>query len=928
MDAPPENGPVFPDFAAGYDFPLDRYQREGCAHVEAGSGVLIAAPTGAGKTVVGEFGVFLALRQGRKCFYTTPIKALSNQKFHDLVERHGEANVGLLTGDTSINSEAPIVVMTTEVLRNMIYAGSRTLANLGFVVMDEVHYLADRFRGAVWEEVIIGLADSVQVICLSATVSNAEEFGDWLDEVRGDVAVVVSERRPVPLYQHVLAGRRIFDLFDSVAPTVAAAVHPETPVAGRPDVNPELLRLAKEESRFVRDDGRRPRGKVVRDKVEARGRTLRPNGATPATLVPRRDGAVEKLDAEGLLPAIYFIFSRAGCDQAVRQLLSSGLRLTTSAERTELDALARAATAGLSEDDLRALDFGTFHEALRRGIASHHAGMLPALKECVEQGFVAGMVKIVFATETLALGINMPARSVVMEKLVKFNGEAHVDVTPGEYTQLTGRAGRRGIDVEGHAVVLWHRNFDPRHVAGLASRRTYPLRSSFSPTYNMAVNLVSTVGRQRARVLLEQSFAQFQSDRSVVGLARGVARAEAKIEGLWQQAACHLGDFEEYARGRDEIRALEAESARNRKADRRAESVGVLRDLHAGDIIGVPAGRHEGWAVVTDPGTRSGDDPTPTVMTENRQLKRLSLVDFPSPPPVVARMRVPKHFNPAEAKDRRNLAAAFHSKLAELSPDARRHDPVAMDAEVSAQIVALRHELRKHPCHGCPDREEHARWAEQALRLERDADGLRRQSQKRTNTIATRFDRICTVLEALGYLTEGGDEVTDAGRMLARIYSELDLVTAESVRAGVFDELTAPELAAVISSLVFESRGGDQRRPARMPSRSTEIAQTMVRRIWREVSLLERDHRLDKGRDPDIGFAEAVFDWAAGGSLGDVLSASDLTAGDFVRSTRMVIDLAGQLADAAGPGPLRHTAREAIDLMRRGVVAAAYEEDD
>ncbi len=916
----PVPGPAYAAFAAGYDFALDEYQRLGCAHVEAGSGVLIAAPTGAGKTVVGEFAVFLALRQGRKCFYTTPIKALSNQKYHDLVARHGEASVGLLTGDTSINSEAPVVVMTTEVLRNMIYANSSTLTGLGFVVMDEVHYLADRFRGAVWEEVIIGLADSVQVVSLSATVSNAEEFGSWLDEVRGDVAVVVSERRPVPLFQHVLAGRRLYDLFATQAPTAS-----ELPV--KAEVNPELIRLAKEESKYVRDDSRRARGRNQRERIE-RNR----GGRTPAsTLVPRRDGAVEKLDVEGLLPAIYFIFSRQGCDQAVRQLMHSGLRLTNARERAELDDLARRHTAGLRPDDLAALDFDGFAEALRRGIAAHHAGMLPAFKECVEEGFVRGLVKIVFATETLALGINMPARSVVLEKLVKFNGETHADITPGEYTQLTGRAGRRGIDVEGHAVVLWHRSMDPRQVAGLASRRTYPLRSSFSPTYNMAVNLVGSVGRPRARVLLEQSFAQYQSDASVVGVARAVARQDARVEDLWARASCERGDFEAYARLRAEISAVEAEAARSRKADRRAETVGVLTELKPGDIVSVPAGRHAGHAVVIDPGVNPGargGDPSPLVLTDDRQVKRLSLTDFPSPPSVLARMRVPKHFNPREAKDRRNLGAAFRAKLDSLTVEERRPRPAILDEEFVARIADLRAHLKSHPCHGCPEREDHARLAEQALRLERDADALRRQAERRTNTIATRFDKVCTVLEALGYLTEGGTEVTDAGRMLARIYSELDLVTAEAVRAGVLDELTSPELAAVVSSLTFESRGGDQARPSRMPNRSTEIAQTMVRRIWREVSLLERDQRLEQGRDPDIGFAEATFAWASGESLGDILMTSGLTAGDFVRSMRMVIDLLGQLADAVGPGPLRASCRDAIDRLRRGVVAAAYDEDE
>lgn len=914
-----EPGPLYAEFAAGYAFPLDDYQRDACAHIEAGDGVLVAAPTGAGKTVVGEFAVSCALRTGRKCFYTTPIKALSNQKYHDLCARHGADVVGLLTGDTTVNGEAPVVVMTTEVLRNMIYAGSRTLRDLGYVVMDEVHYLADRFRGAVWEEVIIGLAPSVQVVSLSATVSNAEEFGAWLDEVRGGVAVVVSERRPVPLFQHVMAGRRLLDLFAGEEPTGA-----EPPGPGR--VNPELIRLAKEEGRGVRDDSRRLRGRRTRDRIE---RNAAARGQRRTSLVPRRDAAVERLDAEALLPAIYFIFSRAGCDQAVRHLLGSGLRLTTPAEAAGLDALAAAAASGLTRDDLDALEFATFREALRRGIAAHHAGMLPAFKQCVEEGFVRGLVKVVFATETLALGINMPARSVVLEKLAKFNGEAHVDITPGEYTQLTGRAGRRGIDVEGHAVVLWHRAMDPRQVAGLASRRTYPLRSSFSPTYNMAVNMVGRVGREKARGLLEQSFAQFQSDASVVGIARAATRKAEQAADLWAEAACDRGDFVEYARGRARISTLEAEAARSRRADRRAEVLQVLLAVKPGDIVGVPAGRHEGWAVVIDPGvTRDRAHPAPLVMTEGRQVKKLSLTDFPSPPVVAGRMRVPKHFDPRQPRDRRNLAAAFHSRLATLEPETQRYRPGAMDADAAAEIARLRDVLRSHPCHACPDREAHARTAERALRAEKDAADLRAQTERRTQTIAARFDRICAVLAALGYLSTDGETVTDAGRMLAGIYGDLDLVTAEAIRAGTFDELSAAEMAAVVSSLTYESRGGDGRRPVRMPNRSTEIAQTVLRRIWREVSLVEHDHRLDNGPEPDIGFAEATFLWASGAALGDLLETTGLTAGDFVRWMRMVIDLLGQVGDAAGPGPVRARARDAIGMLRRGVVDAAWNEDD
>jgi ATP-dependent RNA helicase HelY len=898
------------DFAAGYAFALDDYQVVACQHVHDGAGVLVAAPTGAGKTVVGEYAVHLALETGRKCFYTTPIKALSNQKYHDLCDRYGPERIGLLTGDTTINGDAPVVVMTTEVLRNMIYAGSPTLANLGFVVMDEVHYLADRFRGPVWEEVIISLADSVQLVALSATVSNAEEFGEWLSAVRGGVEVVVAERRPVPLYQHVMVGRRLVELF-----------------AGN-EVNPELVRIAKDESRSQRDDSRRPRGRsgngrssVAYGSGRYGGGAARERLENSRHLVPRRDATVERLEAEGLLPAIYFIFSRQGCDTAVGQLLGSGLRLTTSAQRAQLREIASRHSAGLSPSDLAALGYDRFLDAFTAGIAAHHAGLLPAFKEAVEEAFAAGLVKVVFATETLALGINMPARSVVLEKLVKYNGETHADITAGEYTQLTGRAGRRGIDVEGHAVVCWQPGLDPRAVAGLASRRTYPLRSAFQPTYNMAVNLVATVGRDRARGLLEQSFAQFQSDRSVVGLARTVRASTAQVASEWDLASCERGDVREYFRLRADISAAEAGAARQRRADRRSEAIGALGGLRAGDIIDVPAKRHRGWAVVIDAG-----GPTPTVLTADRQVRRLTAADFPQPPTVAGQLKIPKHFDRRSPTFRRNLAAALEARISRGDLILSSAEDQA-DSDAMAEVAQLRRQMKAHPVHECPDREAHARHAELALRLEREAEAAQRQADRRTNTIAVRFDRICSVLESLGYLDEGGRNVLPAGRMLSRIYSELDLVTAEAVRAGVFDGLNAAQLAAVVSSLVFEARG-ESRGPARMPDRVSEDAQQHLRRVWREVSLTERDHRLPSHDPPEIGFAEAIHAWTAGAELADVLDSSGLTAGDFVRWARMVIDAAGQLAEAVGPGPLRDVARELIYRVRRGVVDAAPLEDD
>ena len=897
--------PALEDFASGLSFALDDFQREACQSLERGSGVLVCAPTGAGKTVVGEFAVHLALAGGggsdgapvKKCFYTTPIKALSNQKYHDLVERHGEANVGLLTGDNAINGDAPVVVMTTEVLRNMLYAGSATLAGLAYVVMDEVHYLADRFRGAVWEEVIIHLPSSVTLVSLSATVSNAEEFADWLVTVRGHTDVVVSEHRPVPLWQHMLVGRRMFDLFH------------DADAARKHDVHPELLRYSREMLRRL---------EMGRDSGWGGGR----GGRSPRWKGPLRAEVVERLDRENLLPAILFIFSRAGCDAAVQQCLAAGLRLTTPDERVEIRRIVEARMTAIPGEDLSVLGYWEWLDGLERGLAAHHAGMLPAFKEVVEELFVRGLVKAVFATETLALGINMPARCVVLERLVKFNGEAHVDLTPGEYTQLTGRAGRRGIDIEGHAVVVWSPEVDPRHVAGLASTRTYPLRSSFRPSYNMAVNLVGTVGADRARALLEASFAQFQADRSVVGLAKQVQRNEETTAQYGDEVTCSHGDFDEYFSLRVQIADREKALARQGLSQRRAQAVSSLERLRVGDVIRVPSGRRAGLAVVLEPGTGGFGDPRPLVLTQDRWAGRVTSADFTSPAEVLARIRVPKHFNHRNPSARRDLAAAVTGTgLDRHSRRGRRARGTGEDAH----LAELREKLRRHPCHACPDREEHARWAERRRRLLLDTDELRKRVASRTGSLARTFDRVCALLAARDYLTEGG-EVTANGRMLARIWSEADLLVAECLRRGVWDGLSPDELAGAVSVVLYEARReGDERASVPRGPITDAIDETM--KIWTELEADEAAHGVERTREPDLGFVWPIVRWTRGEALAKVLASGhnldgDMPAGDFVRWARQVVDLLGQIADAGGASTkVRTTARQTISAINRGVLA-------
>ena len=803
--------PQLDDFVARQRFDLDPFQLSSCAALERGSSVLVAAPTGAGKTVVAEFAVFLAMQHpNAKVFYTAPMKALSNQKFQEFVAEYGSDEVGLLTGDTNINSAARIVVMTTEVLRNMLYASSDLLNNLAFVVMDEVHYLADRFRGAVWEEVIIHLPQPVRLVSLSATVSNAEEFGDWLQTVRGDTEVIVSEERPVPLDQHILMQSKLIDLFDGASGLGSKAA--KDSAAHR--VNPELVRLAHHAGRTsgARQGRGVPEHFARNSSGGGRNRSSRPDEGRM-----NRAAVVELLEGHNLLPAIFFIFSRVGCDQAVTQVLRAGVRLTTIEERDEIRAIVDERCRTLLDEDLAVLGYWQWLDGLERGVAAHHAGMLPAFKEVVEELYQRRLVRAVFATETLALGINMPARTVVLEKLEKYNGEARVPITAGEYTQLTGRAGRRGIDVEGHSVIHWQQSLDPQAVASLASKRTYPLNSSFKPTYNMAVNLIEQFGRHRTREILESSFAQFQADRAVVDMARKVRSQQESLAGFATAMECHLGSFAEYVGIRRELTDLE------RKGEGRSD-------------------------------TQSRGD------RERRQN----------------------------------------------------------------QLAALRKRLKQHACHACNDREAHARWAERWWRLKKQMDELNREIRGRTGAVAAVFDRVTDVLATLGYLSRddaGTMTLSPHGLTLRRIYGERDLLVAECLRQGIWNELDPAGLAAMAASLIFEPRRDEGQISERyLPKGAFRPAFEATGTIWSRLDDIERENKLPGSNPVSSGLALAMSRWAQGGSLDSVLQDSDLAAGDFVRLTKQTIDLLDQLSMVAD-APVGTTARVALDQIRRGIVA-------
>jgi ATP-dependent RNA helicase HelY len=879
-------------FASRYPFPLDDFQVRAIQALEGGESVLVAAPTGSGKTVVAEYALDRALTRRRKAFYTTPLKALSNQKFADFGRRYGPDRVGLLTGDNSVKGEAPAVVMTTEVLRNMLYEDSSTLEGLEVVVLDEVHYLQDPYRGAVWEEILIHLPLSVAVVCLSATVSNAEEFGEWIGALRGPTRVVIEERRPVPLRNLYLVGRQLHDM------------HVEKD--SHPIPNPYLVSLTQREFR-AKEWKPRAGAKYGRTIVE---RIERPREGHRRVYVPRREEVATLLDKEGMLPAIYFVFSRAGCEASVRYLMQGGVTLTQPEERARILEFADAQVSWIEDEELFALGYFELREALAAGIAAHHAGMLPVFKETVERLFQQGLIKVVFATETLALGINMPAKTVVIEDLWKFSGERHELLTPGEYTQLTGRAGRRGIDPIGYAVVLYQRQVPFERVASLASTRTYELRSSFRPSYNMTVNLIRNYTQEDARHLLNSSFAQFLADRGVVTLERQLERDRAYLEGYHRSMVCHLGDFGEYWGLRQRAARIREEAHRSGERAREAATREGLANLRPGDVIFLPGARRRGLAVVLS--TRDG---RPTVLTQDRRHFRLSARDLAqaaaSP---VARIDLPRSGSARSARFRRDLAA----RLATLNVHAPKVRPArSSDPDAERQARALDRQAAQHPCHGCPDRPQHERWAERASKLERELAALDRRIRSRTETLGRQFDRVVAVLQQLGCVR--GFSLTDKGEQLRQIYAEGDILVVEALAQGLFDGLSPSEAAALLSAMIYESRERVPRRTEIPTSRLRDRFRALTA-IWAAVRQSEDSHQVELVRELDPGFMPTVFDWAEGKALEDVLASSGLTPGDFVRNCKQLLDLLRQVETVAGQ-ELAAVARGAHHAVNRSVVS-------
>jgi len=864
-------------------FVPDRFQTDAFDALDGGRNVVVAAPTGSGKTVVAEYGIAVDRVEGRRSFYTAPIKALSNQKYRDLVEIHGDDAVGLLTGDNSINGDAPIVVMTTEVLRNMIYAG-RDLRELGTVVVDEVHFLQDAYRGPVWEEVIIHLPAHVRLIALSATVSNVAELADWIGTVRGPTAAVVERRRPVELSNKYLVADRDEGRLHLMEMFIGGGL------------NRDALRLDESAARRrPRRDDRRS-GDRRRSSSASGGRRL----ATPG-----RVDTVELLDDRKLLPAIFFIFSRAQCDEAAKACLDAGIMLSSDADRSAVRSIVEGRLAGLDPDDLDVLGYDRFVAQLEAGVASHHAGMVPAMKEVVEACFIEGLVKVVFATETLAVGINMPARSVVIEKLTKFTGDHHEQLTPGQYTQLTGRAGRRGLDETGDAIVLWSPWVRFDEAAQLAASASFHLRSVFRPTYNMAANLIRTHSADESHRLLNLSFAQFQADRDVVQIEARLERKRASLAEKRDEAESPYGDLEEYRR----LRRSEADDRQQRRRASAGQMRGAMATLKPGTIIRVAKGSFRGPVVVVATAHRKAGVRLTTI-TKGEDVLQVDgddLVDLPEP---VGSIKLPQNFGPQRKSYRRDVAKRL--RTAKIGSDRSRKDrsPAGPRGLRADELdVARDPELRRR-----------LEAAARADRLVHEIDRLQSRVADKNQSLGQDFDRVLQLLNAYGYADVAGWELTADGEMLAGIFHETDLLVAEMLRSGILDDLGAADLAAIVSCVVYEHRSPDQPPAPWFSSKEVQGRWRRLEALSADLRAQERSVGLGEHRPPDPTFAAVAQGWVAGEGFAEIVDEEELTGGDFVRTMKQLIDLLRQIAKVAPSTSVRRVAAEAIDRARRGVV--------
>lgn len=916
-------------FEAFYPFALDEFQRDAIRTLLHGDSVMVAAPTGTGKTVVAEFGVWDAFKRTGRVIYTTPIKALSNQKYRDLRAVYGD-QVGLLTGDVSENRDARVVVMTTEVLRNMLLQTPWDLDNVDTVIFDEIHYLADPERGTTWEEAIILCPDHVQLICLSATINNADEIADWISRTHRPIRLITHTDRAVPLALHYFHDGKLNLVVN----------HKGEQVQDFPHTGGELRKQSQ-------------RGGFGRRKSER---------ATPEMDEPQPREIVDALAARDMLPAIYFLFSRADCQAYAERLAIMRPNLVTPRQADLIEQTITAVLAGMRDEDRELEQVQTITALARKGIGFHHAGLLPILKQLVEILFARGLMEVVFATDTLALGVNMPARTVVIGRMSKWDGRRRRMLIPNEFQQMAGRAGRRGMDPFGHVVVPYSPWFTFRETLDIATGELHPVQSAFAIRYNTVLNLWDPPHGERVRALLQQSLGQFQSSQRIRDLEDQIIAIGEEIDAIPQGCLIGLDAGDELL---EDYRRLNRSLAAAQNKERRLESEQstLLRDVDASVPWSEPGRqalrralraarpgavahlRDGGWAVLVGKGKQGGvgrfllSDGSIHLLTEYRQIDHLT----------DKRVIVPESlYEPDDAiSDATDLIEAaglaeFWQVVAALDlPDldemasthralenervAARVALLATDLDdAKALTQSLWQERQEHPCHDCDRRNEHRDYLAQVDRLDKERreleEALGREIDHEEERLRNVIRGIRNVLHRFGYLHRGYP--TEKADMLADVFDNDGLILCELVDRGVLDHLPPEDLAELFSWFSFdrEFRYGNR---FVLPDRLV-LARRRIEDVEHAVLGEERGEGLSISEGHNPNFYGAARAWCRGATMAEISDKIELSEGDLVMTFNKTIDLLRQVGDmlqhASPDHPLRARLRQAEGLLKRDIV--------
>lgn len=845
-------------FAEQYPFPLDPFQLEAMATLHRGESVLVTAPTGSGKTIIAEFAIYDAFDRGLKVVYTTPLKALSNQKFRDLKGLFGEERVGLVTGDVAINPNADVVVMTTEILRNILYQNPARLDPVQYVILDEVHYMNDEDRGTVWEETIIHAPKHLNLVALSATVANAEELAHWISSIHGPVRVIEHHERAVPLAYHYFTKSRL--------------------------------------ERFLDDQGELNRSLRRRRKP---GR--RPTGVDPV-------GVIEELQANNLLPAISFIFSRKGCDQALEECLPEPLKLVSKAERQQIQLIIDRVVAENPSLKETGPSTNRVLAGLAKGLAAHHAGLVPVLRGLVEELFQAGLVKTVFATETLAAGINMPARTTIINTLSKRTDEGHRLLTVSEFMQMTGRAGRRGKDVLGHCVVVDDEFHSVEEVFGLVKGTPDAISSHFTLSYNMVLNLLRTFSPDDVRPILRRSFGQYLRNQEIIDL-------KDELESQRQTLSTTLpGGVEEeslieyehlsLALTQKERALTEMRYAHAQKVEGRI--IKALVQAEPGQLVVLKRARRRPAMVAALVSKRpSGRGWTLSVAVNGGRCERVTSEDV-------------VHIS-AKRTGKKALDEDTIKKVLEESRDRAFEEQVKQlekeTADVKQAIAAYAGDRW-----GTVDAHRHSHAHVRHLTAQIAA--LERQIEDQQERYLEEFKRFMKVLDHFEHLKN--DKPTLKGELNAHLRTTNGLMMSQLIESDCLEGLSAVETAAVISTLLYEPRRTNTGVDFKFVPKKVRHAVDKVYRLAKDVEFVQDQNGVLVPINVEMAFVPLVIQWGQGAAWQQLAYSSRMDDGDIVRSMRQLIDLLHQIRLAPGvQDELRMKIELAIAALDRDLIAAA-----